>query len=477
MNMTFSRESVVARVGVAALATATGLLLTYSIPFLHHRESYILYFAGVLVSTWFGGLRIGILACLTTTVLHAIFINHPPLGFWSDSKYILASLAFFLTGSAISWMTARLSQAEASARDAEEIARKNEAWLHVTLASIGDAVIATDQAGKIVFMNSAAETLTGDALSTTQNAPISGIFRLRVRDGDEVLTTPVSRALMDGATASTPNAATLQRTDGSRVSVEGNASPIKNNHGETIGAVLVFRDVGERETVRKKILDYQEQLRSMASELSLAEERERRALANGLHDGITQPLGLMRIQLGVLRSELMQPEHRQRIDDLSQTLKQIISDLGSLTFELSPPILYEFGLNPALEWLANSVENRHKFRCVFKSNTETELTRQDLRVLLFQAARELLTNVAKHAQAKNAAIEIERTGTEVRMVITDDGIGFDATTTMAVSKQSRGFGLFSIRERFHYLGGKINIETAAGRGTKILLTLPLLTDD
>lgn len=464
--MGVANNPIFVRFAVTASAIATAVGLTHSIPFLRQRESYILYFGAVMICTWYSGRFIGIASCVCMTLIHNIVICNPGLLIWKGLEDVPAALAFLASGILISLMTARLGYAE-------EIARKNQQWLQVTLGSIGDAVIATDQLGKIMFMNSTAELITGDPLAKAKSSHISGVFRLRELHSDVPCTTPVSLALKEGVTVPTPTSAILRRSDGSEISIDGNASPIKDESGKTIGVVLVFRDIAERERIRKKILEYQEKLRLQSIELALAEERERRSLANGLHDGITQPLGLTRIQLGILRSELSNPDQRRKVDDLSLALKKIISDLGSLTFELSPPILYELGLDAALEWLVQNFQIQNSLRCEFKRSGDQILLRQELRVVLFQFARELLTNIVKHAHAKKAIIHIHRTEKDVALTVSDDGVGCDPESVLTISNHSRGFGIFSIRERTSYMGGEFQMESSPGHGTCIRIALPI----
>ena len=231
-------------------------------------------------------------------------------------------------------------------------------------------------------------------------------------------------------------------------------------------------ELKQLEEADRKIREYQERLRSLASELSLAEERERRYIATCLHDRVGQTLALANIKLRTLRSNLKDERHLAPVDEITQLLKQMISEMRSLTFELSPPILYEFGLDAALEWLAENMSNSHGVPCAFKVNGVPVMLPQDARVVLFQAARELLTNVAKHANATHTTVTVTHGSGKVCVVVEDDGNGFDAVHAQP-SPSAKGMGLFSVRERLTHLGGSMTVKTAPGEGTSVSMVLPL----
>ena len=156
---------------------------------------------------------------------------------------------------------------------------------------------------------------------------------------------------------------------------------------------------------------YQDNLRSLASSLSLAEERERRRLAVYLHDQIGHTLALANIRLGELQKSL--PSQcpgfpTGELEKAGSLLEQAIRDTHSLTFKISSPILYELGLDAALEWLTEQVQKDHGISTRFISDSRTDHLDDDVRVLLYQAVNELLVNVVKHAQAQNVEVSIRR---------------------------------------------------------------------
>jgi PAS domain S-box-containing protein len=220
-------------------------------------------------------------------------------------------------------------------------------------------------------------------------------------------------------------------------------------------------------------LHYQSQLRSLASELSLAEERERRRIATELHDNIVQTLAVSKIKLSALREVGSSVEFSEPLQNILELLNQAIQDTRSLTFELSPPILYELGFVPAVEWLAEKYEKQHNILTKVEDDRLLKPLDADVRIVLFQTVRELLNNVVKHARAKKVEICIKRMKSNIQVHVEDDGVGFDISETHLRMENSSGFGLFNIRERLDHLGGHFEIKSNKGQGTRVILHAPL----
>ena len=252
-----------------------------------------------------------------------------------------------------------------------------------------------------------------------------------------------------------------------RISVD----PIFDDKGNLIRSVHVIRDITERKRIEEKLQAYQEQLRSLASQLSLVEERERRRIAIDLHDHIGQTLALCKIKLGALR-ESTPTNLIESLDEIRDLTEQIIRYTRSLTFELSPPILYDLGFEAAVEWLGEKIIKQHGIQFCFEDDKQSKPLDDEARILLFQAVRELLINIVKHAQAHNAKVSIRRDNDNIRINIEDDGVGFD-TSKIDSSLRTGCFGIFSIRERLKHLGGLFEIESEPGRRTRVTIVAPL----
>lgn len=241
--------------------------------------------------------------------------------------------------------------------------------------------------------------------------------------------------------------------------------------------IIVCDDISDRKKAEEKLLAYQKQLLSLASELSLAEERERRSIATDLHDQIGQTLSFIKIKLHNLRTKLLQADCVEDLEEIQEYLTRTIRNTRSLTFELSPPILYELGLEAALEWLCEEFQNRHGLNCSYKNDGLAKPLGEDVGVVLFRSVRELLTNVVKHAAAQNVHVSVLKDGSRIKISLQDNGIGFDARYQALNAAQKHAFGLFNIRERLRHLGGEFSLHAKPGRGTCVTLMAPLKPDN
>jgi signal transduction histidine kinase len=148
--------------------------------------------------------------------------------------------------------------------------------------------------------------------------------------------------------------------------------------------------------------------------------------------------------------------------------------MRSLTFDLSSPILYEFGFEEAVaEWLTEQVEKKYGIATEFEDDGLPKPLDDDIRVILFRNVRELLINVVKHARAKKIKVSIQKIGSRIRVCVEDDGVGFDSTKAESLITSKEAFGLFSIRERLEHLGGNLEIKSSPGCGCRITITSPL----
>jgi signal transduction histidine kinase len=239
---------------------------------------------------------------------------------------------------------------------------------------------------------------------------------------------------------------------------------------------LLNQEISIRKRAESKVGAYQENLRSLASQLTLAEEQERRRLSVSLHDKIGHALALANIKLGELKKSLPGEFPGFPIGELEKTgslLEQAIRDSRALTFKISSPILYELGLEAALESLTEQVQEDHGISVRFISDDQPKPLDDDVRVLLFQAVNELLVNVVKHAQAHNVEVSMRREGGNLRVEVGDDGVGFQVPKTEPRHRKQGGFGLFSIRERLRPCGGHLEVQSAPGAGTHVTLAVPL----
>ncbi len=264
-----------------------------------------------------------------------------------------------------------------------------------------------------------------------------------------------------------------RRKDGNFIWIWAHVSPIKGADGKILFALVMLKDITQEKQVQAEISAYQQRLRSLASELSLTEERERRRLAADLHDHIGQVLALAQIKLGELSQEASSADSLATVSEIREFIGQAIHYTRSLTFELGLPVLYDLGLEAAVEWLADQFHDRHGLDIQVQQDGQPKPLGEAASVLIFRVLRELLTNVVKHSQATRVEISVTRNGDYLSLEVTDNGIGFDAIEIGTKPDRARGYGLFSVRERLNHLGGYLEVASMPGQGTSATIVVPL----
>ncbi len=273
--------------------------------------------------------------------------------------------------------------------------------------------------------------------------------------------------LKDGKVVNFP--AQMKRKDGRIIWVLLN-STARSHEGQILveGAMT---DITEQKKTEERLRSAQKKLRAMASEIVLADERSRQHLATELHDTVLQTLGAAKMRSEILL-QLIPEDGIWYHTELQNMLLKSITQARMIMTEMSPPVLYELGFIPALEWLSEHMELQHGIAVKFESKVDAGPLPREIQVLLFQATRELLMNVVKHAKAKNALVKASPAGEKVRIEVIDDGIGFDKRQAFRSDIRSGGFGLFSIRERLRHFGGHLLIRSRPGQGTTVIITAP-----
>ncbi len=263
--------------------------------------------------------------------------------------------------------------------------------------------------------------------------------------------------------------------DGNARHVEIHGYPMFDDQGNVSQMIEYCLDITERKQAEKELLEYQGQLRRLASQLSKSEEREKRRIVVGLHDDILQPLIFLDVKLASLFKTDAGTKPPDSLKEIQGIVAGLLHQMRSLTFDLSNPLLYELGLEAAVkDWLTNEVRKKHGLKTAFKAEGLTGSLDQDVRIFLYKAIRELVTNVIKHANANDVTVSIFADDDNVTVSVRDDGEGFDIDEKEKLRfDRDHGFGLFSIQERLKSYGGTMAIGSSIGKGTEIILTMPL----
>jgi PAS domain S-box-containing protein len=257
----------------------------------------------------------------------------------------------------------------------------------------------------------------------------------------------------------------LKKRDGNVIYVDINSVPI--TLGEKTYMLGMFRDITERKRA-------QEILRSLSRRLIEVQETDRCFLAGELHDQTGQNLTALGINLNIIRSQFIEGMDKKTIERLDDSLKLVEETIGHVRNVMSglrPPVIDDYGLIAAIRWHAERFSERTGIAALIQEEGYSSRLPLDVETALFRIVQEVLTNVAKHAQAGQVDIILEKVDGLVQLTVSDDGIGFDPAASRQYKKQP-GWGLITIEERAEALGGKVYVKSLHGKGTQIIVKLP-----
>jgi len=357
-------------------------------------------------------------------------------------------------------------------------------WRAGLLAQTHDAVVVWRMGGGIIYWNHGAEALYGWKVAEAAGQPIHQLLHsVLPLSAEEFNRQLVENGQWQGE---------IQQMTKDRQTVVVESRMVTMT--EEYGGILVLetnRDVTERRATHEKVVRLAEELedrvkertkeliqsqtllRQLASELTIAEQRERRRIATDLHDYLAQLLVCARLKVSQSRVRSEDPEVEAWLGESDDILQQALTYTRSLVAQLTPMALHEFGLAAALKWLADQM--RQQYQLTVQVTVQPGLTvtlPEDQSVLVFQSIRELLINVAKHARIDQAMVQMEQHEGRLAIAVIDEGLGSDQASAPAATLSSK-FGLFSIGERMRALGGTFEFKSTPGKGTTATVTLPL----
>lgn len=348
----------------------------------------------------------------------------------------------------------------------EEAMRLASIYHRSLIETSPDPLVTIDPEGKISDVNSATESVTGYLREELIGTDFSDYFTepQEARRGYRL-------AFEKGLVRDYP--LEIRHRHGPVTPVLYNANVYRDETGHVRGVFAVARDITERKLSEKKLYESNEQLRSLTSQLLMAEERERRRIAVELHDHIGQTLAVIKMNLDTLQGSSTASDLAKSLEPIRKLTNEAIQQTRTLMTELSPPVLYDLGFIEAMQWLTEQIQTKYGITVFLQNDHKFREIDQDIRILLFQVIRELLMNIVRHAKASKALVSLRQTGKNIHVMVKDDGIGFDVARVGNTASQNEGFGLFSIQERLRHLGGSFEIETKPGWGTCIKLTTSL----
>ena len=354
---------------------------------------------------------------------------------------------------------------------AEQTLRESEEKLRGMFESIGDGIIVSDLKGRIIEENEAALRLQGYS-NREEVIGKNGLEFIAEKDRSRA-TKDMRKALKLGYGLAREYK--FVDKEGREFDGDASAALLHDSSGNPAGFISLIRDITDRKQVEDKLRRYSDRLRGMAAKLSATEEEERQRLAQELHDQVGQNLTALGINCSMIRTQL--PEEAAAsvgsILDDSQSLVQHTSEIiRDLMANLRPPVLEDYGVMAALRWYADRFAKRTGIAVTVQGEEPSPRLSSPFESALFRIAQEALTNAAKHSQASQiTVIMVVEKGT-LRLIITDDGIGFD-TADAAMSNGQLGWGLLMMSERARSMGGSFSIKSRPGHGTRVVTEIGL----
>jgi PAS domain S-box-containing protein len=462
---------------VALIATLAAVLLRWAAdPWLGNDFPVVTVYAAVAVAVYHGGYRPAIVSLVLGYVACDYLFSAPRFSLSHTPYEYVGVVLFLLTNAIIIAFGQGMRASRLRAADGREL-------LAVTLASIGDAVITTDRAGRITYLNNIAESLTGWAREDAIGQPLDAAFRIVDEESRQPIENPAARAMGDGALVGLAGHTVLIAKDGTERPIDDSAAPIRSREGELLGSVLTFRDVGDQ--------------RRYERELQYANRRKDEFLATLAHE-LRNPLAPIRNALQVVLahapSDASVQQSQQIIDRQLKQMARLLDDLLDVS-----RIVYN-----KLELRKERIELRTAIQtAVETARPAVEASRQELivdlppqpvllsadPVRLAQVLSNLLSNAAKYtAPEGHIRLAARQRGDQVEISVRDDGAGIAAGALPRIfdlfaqnepmferSKSGLGIGLALVRGLVELHGGSVEARSdGPGKGSEFIVRLPVI---
>jgi PAS domain S-box-containing protein len=226
------------------------------------------------------------------------------------------------------------------------------------------------------------------------------------------------------------------------------------------------RDITERKAK-------EEELNKLSHELIQTEQRERKRLAQFLHDDICQRLVQLKIHLQTIENDVTEAHLKNELKKIFNSVEKTITDTRTTTFELCPPILHEFGIVAAIEWLVQKMREQYRIQLELENHIGECTLNEEHSTVAFNAIRELLLNIVKHSNANNAHVKFRREGLFLRVDMMDDGCGFEMNEVEGKIASNTSFGMFNVKQQLSSIGGEFKYFSRPGEGVRIKLLFPV----
>jgi PAS domain S-box-containing protein len=352
----------------------------------------------------------------------------------------------------------------------EEALRNNQQLLNQVLATLPVGVAVVNKDGDIILGNAAQRRIWGETVRRGADrwAQSKGWWH---HSGKRIAPMEWAsvRALTRGE-ISLHELVDIENFSDERKTIQNFVAPIRNTDSQIVGAVIVNEDVTERVRAEEALHDSADRLQHLSRRLLAVQEEERRHLSRELHDEFGQLLATITLHLQAAKSAAG-PAAQPSLNESIALLQRAGTQVRSLALELRPVLLETAGLDATLRWLAEQHEQRTGILTEVVGHV-AEVS-GEIAIACFRVVQEALTNVVRHAAARHVWIELSQTDGLLRLVIRDDGVGFDVPRALEQAAGTGNLGLVGMRERVELLGGDLAIESRSGKGSCIRVSFPL----
>ena len=334
------------------------------------------------------------------------------------------------------------------------------------LDSAMDAIITVDDQQTILMFNAAAEQVFGCARADAIGSHLDRFIPARFRGAHVAHMKGFGRTRDASRRMAGSRIVTGLRANGEEFPIDASISHIEVEGHQFYTVIL--RDVTQRLRAEEALRASREEIKELGLAANSVREQEKSRIARELHDELGQALTALKIDVVWLKQNLHAPsgDLAGKLTDMQLLVDGTVAATRRISADLRPLVLDDLGLAAAVEWLVQGFSSRTGIKCELAMGSDVELG-EPYATAFFRVLQESLTNIAKHAQAKQVEVTLERDGDEVALHVHDDGLGFAA----GAPRRAGSFGIMGLRERAALLGGDMRIDSTPGQGTTVELWL------
>jgi PAS domain S-box-containing protein len=254
--------------------------------------------------------------------------------------------------------------------------------------------------------------------------------------------------------------------------LEAVSSPvIKNN--KIVSFVTSTRNINQWMLAKQDVEEYQSSLQKLTTEVALIVEKQKKEIATNIHDQLSESLVISKMRISALEKRTELKSAFEDFDFIKSQISKALENSRKITYELSPPILYQLGLIEALDWFAEDTQEKHGIEFQFSSNIPMLPIDEFKSILIYRCIQEVVNNAIKYAAASLLTLECIKEEKAIVIFVKDNGKGFDTSILKKASKSDTGFGLFAVQERIRSMEGDFTVKSEINKGTTIKIYLPL----